>query len=182
MEHFRPKGAVKQSRGGEIIHPGYYWLAYNWENLYLSCKKCNTGWKGILFPLADPSKRAQSHKSKYKITDEKPLFVNPGEYPRRHIRFRNDAPYPLTKKGKTTIEELGLLADKRPLLKEARLERLKDLRNYCKVVKYSNEDPTNVRLAKLAARAKKRLKEYAHPSAEFSSMAKDYIKAHLTKL
>src|SRR5215211_2918260 len=28
VEHYRPKGAVKQSRGSKEIYPGYYWLAY----------------------------------------------------------------------------------------------------------------------------------------------------------
>src|SRR6185295_19460168 len=127
------------------------WLAYDWDNLYLSCKACNTGWKGTLFPLADPKKRARWHNSKYKISDEQPLFINPGvEEPRRHIRFRNDTPYPLTNKGKITIKELGLLAEKRPLLREARLEKLKDLYHYCKVVEYSIEEPTNAKLAILA--------------------------------
>jgi len=37
VEHFRPKGRVAESAG----HPGYYWLAYTWENLYLSCLFCN---------------------------------------------------------------------------------------------------------------------------------------------
>lgn len=57
-EHFRPKGGIKnidpkssklvkaktKNRDGtEIIHPGYFWLAYNWKNLVPSCHSCNTG-------------------------------------------------------------------------------------------------------------------------------------------
>lgn len=177
VEHYRPKGAVQQHRGGEVIHPGYYWLAYDWDNLFLSCKRCNSKWKSILFPLADPLKRARSHNSTYKVTDERPLFINPGkENPRNHIRFRNDAPYATTKKGQITIEELGLLADKRPSLREARLERLKDLRIYCELLKLADIDPANTDIASVAANARRRLKELSGPSAEFSSMAKDYIK------
>ena len=37
VEHFRPKGRVAENRQ----HPGYYWLAYVWENLYPSCVSCN---------------------------------------------------------------------------------------------------------------------------------------------
>ena len=37
VEHFRPKGSVAERDD----HPGYYWLAYEWENLYPSCKHCN---------------------------------------------------------------------------------------------------------------------------------------------
>lgn len=180
VEHYRPKGAVQQYRGGEVLHPGYYWLAYHWDNLYLSCKRCNSKWKSILFPLEDPLKRARSHRSKFKITDERPLFVNPSENPRRHIRFRNDAPFALTSRGRVTIEELGL--DNRPALKEARLKRLKSLRYYCKAIKLSRKHPTNAPVAELAETAKKHLRELSHPSAEFSSMAKDYIKDNLIKL
>jgi uncharacterized protein (TIGR02646 family) len=37
VEHFRPKGRVDTRPD----HPGYYWLAYSWTNLYLSCPHCN---------------------------------------------------------------------------------------------------------------------------------------------
>jgi len=37
VEHFRPKGRVAESP----LHPGYYWLTYSWENLYLACQFCN---------------------------------------------------------------------------------------------------------------------------------------------
>lgn len=37
VEHFRPKGRVAEREN----HPGYYWLCYEWENLYLSCPHCN---------------------------------------------------------------------------------------------------------------------------------------------
>ena len=61
-EHFRPKGAVKAIGanrsavipeckfvhpvdGSEVamIHPGYFWLAYDWRNLLPSCVYCNSG-------------------------------------------------------------------------------------------------------------------------------------------
>lgn len=38
IEHYRPK------RGG------YYWMAYSWDNLILSCSQCNIR-KGSLFPI-----------------------------------------------------------------------------------------------------------------------------------
>ncbi|MBG7614641.1 endonuclease [Brevundimonas sp. BAL450] len=37
IEHFRPKGAVE----GDDAHPGYWWLAGDWENLLPSCLDCN---------------------------------------------------------------------------------------------------------------------------------------------
>jgi hypothetical protein len=67
-EHFRPKGRVQDLKpnanddtlefvkivdedGEEIEHPGYFWLAYHWQNLLPSCEFCNTaGSKGNIFP------------------------------------------------------------------------------------------------------------------------------------
>jgi len=59
-EHFRPKGKVtyqsstikvKDEDGTEIVHPGYFWLAYNWKNLLPSCHTCNRyGGKKTNFP------------------------------------------------------------------------------------------------------------------------------------
>ena len=37
VEHFRPKGAVRQHSNGELEYPGYYWLAYSWTNLLVVC-------------------------------------------------------------------------------------------------------------------------------------------------
>src|SRR5215213_1418661 len=49
-EHFRPKGRVTIKKNGkeEIVmvngepHPGYYWLAYDWRNLFPACQRCNS--------------------------------------------------------------------------------------------------------------------------------------------
>jgi hypothetical protein len=62
-EHYRPKGAVKQPKGGglervtcelpdprhpgqvmTVPHPGYFWLAYDWRNLLPACVYCNSGY------------------------------------------------------------------------------------------------------------------------------------------
>ena len=37
IEHYRPKGEVE----GVPDHPGYWWLAAEWENLLPSCIDCN---------------------------------------------------------------------------------------------------------------------------------------------
>ncbi|SIS57066.1 TIGR02646 family protein [Roseivivax lentus] len=37
VEHYRPKGAV----AGEPDHPGYWWIAMDWDNLLPSCIDCN---------------------------------------------------------------------------------------------------------------------------------------------
>lgn len=37
VEHYRPKAKVSEVAS----HEGYYWVAYEWSNLLLSCAKCN---------------------------------------------------------------------------------------------------------------------------------------------
>jgi len=46
IDHFRPKGGVTE----DPEHPGYWWLAYEWSNLYFSCKPCNENAKKNRFP------------------------------------------------------------------------------------------------------------------------------------
>ncbi|MFT3856678.1 MAG: hypothetical protein QM742_03980 [Aquabacterium sp.] len=60
VEHYRPKGGYNEfdrntpsglsKRSGQ----GYFWLAYNWNNHLLSCKMCNSEFKGnIAFLMPD---------------------------------------------------------------------------------------------------------------------------------
>ena len=46
VEHFRPKAKTE----GDLIHKGYYWLAYEWSNLTLGCSICNNSKKNY-FPI-----------------------------------------------------------------------------------------------------------------------------------
>lgn len=74
VEHFRPKKAYQQSFGSAINRPGYYWLAYNWDNLLLSCSECNRSFKKNLFPLEDEHKRDIPHRN---VTREVSSLINP---------------------------------------------------------------------------------------------------------
>ncbi|NJL27016.1 MAG: hypothetical protein HC897_03595 [Thermoanaerobaculia bacterium] len=87
VEHFRPKGRVAERKE----HPGYYWLAYAWENLYPSCVFCNQNRKdaprwndpttspaqGKLdqFPVVDEMQRAMAPGAA--LGQEKPLLIDP---------------------------------------------------------------------------------------------------------
>ena len=46
VEHFRPKGKVAEK---DPPTPGYYWLANDWDNLFLACQHCNQRRKHLLF-------------------------------------------------------------------------------------------------------------------------------------
>lgn len=122
VEHYRPKKAVKQDKDERPLYPGYYWLAYSWENLYYCCEKCNRSFKKGLFPLEEPERRARSHNED--ITAERPLIIDPGgsEDPREHIGYRKNVAYGKSEIGQKTIEIVGLNRDD---LLDERLERLK---------------------------------------------------------
>ena len=90
IEHFRPKSAYKQKNEQPLQYPGYYWLAYDWENLYLSCRDCNLN-KANYFPLKMAKNRAQLHKNS--ISVEKPLLIDPEKSdPEKHIGFIGQYP------------------------------------------------------------------------------------------
>ena len=49
VEHFRPKGGYKQRKSDTLKRPGYYWLAYDWDNLFFCCQLCNEQFKRNMF-------------------------------------------------------------------------------------------------------------------------------------
>ena len=81
IDHYRPKSRVAQDR----THQGYYWLAFEWRNLRLSCQRANrlrknpetdeTGGKGDNFPLVNPESRA--HTPEDDLSVEVPAIVDP---------------------------------------------------------------------------------------------------------
>lgn len=100
IEHYRPRRAV----AGRPDHPGYYWLAYIWTNLYPACTYCNqkrwdrptwnepfgglTAGKATAFPLADESERAMGPGDN--LERERPLLLEPCSQaadPERHFRY-----------------------------------------------------------------------------------------------
>lgn len=83
VEHFRPKADVTEA---DIDHPGYWWLAYNWDNLFFSCRYCNQEHKKNHFPVADEAKRVRLEAGS--LVDEDGLLINPTEKdPQDHIGF-----------------------------------------------------------------------------------------------
>jgi uncharacterized protein (TIGR02646 family) len=109
VEHFRPKGGVRQADTEPLERPGYYWLAYEWDNLLFACERCNRRHKKSLFPLTDPSRRARSHRDA--SVHEAPIFVDPAaEDPEPYIGYRDHVPIAIggNLRGEQTIEALGL--------------------------------------------------------------------------
>ncbi|PZU99867.1 MAG: hypothetical protein DCE90_00810 [Pseudanabaena sp.] len=174
VEHFRPKGAYQQAQGEPLRYPAYYWLAYTWENLYLSCPSCNSRHKKNLFPLRDPNKRATNHSQR--ITKEIPLFIDCGkENPEDFIGFRAEYAYAIdgNKRGQITIDYLGLNSED---LIESRRQRLNDLRKLNKILIAAIEDPHNQKLQGLANEIKVHLETSLADSAVFAAAARCAIR------
>lgn len=109
VEHFRPKRMYKQNPLDTEHFPGYYWLCYNWDNLLLSCIRCNQKWKKNLFPIMHTEKRAHNHSDN--INKEKPFFINPyKEDPSLFIKFTGPLAEGIDKcnRGKLTIKYFKL--------------------------------------------------------------------------
>ncbi|WP_156115721.1 hypothetical protein [Colwellia psychrerythraea] len=77
IEHFRPKGQVKDKDGNvHDDHDGYNWLAFDLDN-YRLCKGRPNRRKSTFFPIIDERNRAISEE--YDWRDETPLFLDPIE-------------------------------------------------------------------------------------------------------
>ena len=109
VEHFRPKGSIKNP-DEDPLRPGYYWLAADWNNLFLSCQSCNTArkepeldeqgnWviaseatgKKDQFPLSDPTRHLRNHNEN--LADEEPLrlLIDPcQDQPEDFFSYKDD--------------------------------------------------------------------------------------------
>lgn len=107
VEHYRPKGAVAE----DSKHPGYWWLALEWENLLPSCIDCNRRRKQYLIegqangaPVLGAAKQLAGKKDAFPIRGkvrackpgddlhlEDPLLIDPTRHnPEDHLQWNID--------------------------------------------------------------------------------------------
>ncbi|HEX8454066.1 MAG TPA: hypothetical protein VF647_18410 [Longimicrobium sp.] len=171
IEHFRPKGGVQQSASEPVEAPGYYWLAFEWTNLLLSCKPCHQLYKKNLFPLRNPQRRAR--KPSDPLSREKLLLIDPAAMePEDYISFRREVPYAVrgNRIGKSTLEVLQL--HNRTDLNDRRRTHLESVIQMRVVVDLAKLNPKNLRLRKAARRAEAFLVRALSDAGEFSAMTK----------
>jgi uncharacterized protein (TIGR02646 family) len=128
VEHFRPKAKVEGTD-----HPGYWWLAYCWDNYFFSCKKCNQEHKKNQFPLMDGGQRAYTKEDN--LEEENPFLINPEkENPEDFVGFEWQRAYGILViavgidaegRGNETIRITGINLGKIP---EERAELVRDLK------------------------------------------------------
>ncbi len=113
VEHTRPKGGYVKLGERSMTYPGYFWLAYDWEHLLLSCEVCNRRYKRNHFPLSDESTRATDHLSTNMVAQEVTLLLNPlsaTEDPCDHLTFHKEVAIPRngSLNGEYSIRYFGL--------------------------------------------------------------------------
>lgn len=89
IEHFRPKALIKNV-GEKPVVPGYFYLAYEWDNLLLSCERCNRGiGKKNQFPVKPKGVYyIDSAKGISEIEEKCRLLLNPCiDIPEKHLIY-----------------------------------------------------------------------------------------------
>lgn len=167
VEHFRPKAGYKVARKkAKLIMPGYYWLGYNWDNLFFVCGPCNTK-KGNIFPLKDEKQRASNHRKRINL--ERPNLLNPcgTEDPKKHIKFDKSVIdiKKLTEFGKYTVEICGL---NREGLNSARAKVINDIDARLVIISTSH-DALAIKVAE------DYIRNAVSETGEFSAMVISYL-------
>lgn len=147
IEHYRPKGAVAEDDG----HPGYWWLAADWENLLPACIDCNrrrgqatptifsellkydaaarkfsksksvNTGKGDSFPISGKRATEEGHS----IGKEGALLLNPcSDDPSKHLRFHVNGSTPVALVYPRAKDGDDVAEDKFPL---AKIDERKDI-------------------------------------------------------
>lgn len=138
VEHYRPKSGVCDTDNKKVFdaagnaHQGYFWFAYEWLNLLISCAKCNIfeisekvvkHGKGERFPLEGGQRSFTPDDG----VVEQPTLLNPWiDDPADHLKFDGSGTISWhTERGHRNVDLLGL---NRAGLLEQRTETCSDLK------------------------------------------------------
>ncbi|MHC1754578.1 MAG: hypothetical protein AB9861_03955 [Methanosarcina sp.] len=193
VEHYRPKGESKQTDSDPANKPGYYWLAYDWDNLLIACQRCNRRKKKSLFPLLNPDERASSTNKN--IAVERPVFINPCiEDPKNFIKFNLEYPVGIDDngRGEKTLDELNLVNDE--TLNEIRRNHLEIVNAFIDSIKINiesleslNDETLNdaSRLQSIKGRLSNHLKillNYLEDSSSYAGMIRSNLEGEIQEL
>lgn len=172
VEHFRPKGGWVQKEKDKLSSVGYYWLAYDWDNLFLACQKCNQTFKKNYFPLENPDGRALNHT--HDISKELHLIINPSiDNPQDHLLFKKEVVTSKTAKGEETIKRTAI--DQEPFEEDRRTcYQTIDLLITCLKLFNNNQISSPDAQTILAS-----IKELVHPQKPYYAMLRDNFKTEL---
>lgn len=109
--HFRPPSNARDPFLGTVAPDHYWWLAYEWRNLYAICATCDRN-LGTQFPVRDGRRVSASEK----LSAEQPLLLDPcADDPQEYLEFRDAVVYPragippaMAERAEATIRIFGL--------------------------------------------------------------------------
>ncbi|WP_299764439.1 AAA family ATPase [uncultured Dokdonia sp.] len=171
VDHFRPKRNA-MNLDGSVSENHYWWLTYEWENLYSSCRNCNFN-KRSRFPV-----QGRRSSKDQPVSKEQPWILdpcNPEDFREQHFYYSEDGKMiGITRRGEITIDIF-------------KLNRVNLIETRKKIIDRSS------RLISLAALTIKRrgkayneieagLKDLISPSSEHTSVAIHYVKAFSERL
>ena len=159
VEHFRPKqGAVDLE--GNFFSAHYWWLAYEWRNLYTVCMPCNRS-KRNRFPVTGP--RAVLETPYEDLGHEQSLLLDPCvDKPGKHLVFDERGRIASEhERGQITIEILGL--NRSPLVKARR-------KAYT-----SLSELWDAWLVNKSPKLQKEIMAKMQPEAEFSALSRQFV-------
>lgn len=210
IEHYRPKAEVIDE-GNQKLIPGYYWLAYDWDNLLLSCNNCNrkttqevrdaadeSMGKGNKFPLTAQNFRCLDDSKDVTVFEEQGrLLLNPCvDHPEDHLIFMDDGAIKAKSlpdgqadiKAEVSIKvyalhRLPLVTKRAELFKSIQLHitELKEIFDDMVIAKQNNDA---ARVEVLDGRLKRKvdvLKELQNEKRVYSGLAKQIITPFLTE-
>jgi hypothetical protein len=196
VEHFRPKGKVNEKTPQT---PGYYWLANNWDNLFLACQHCNQRRKHILygettslsygkldqFPIEPEGHRLHQPTGNFKQEEQARLLINPCEDdPTIHLAYEPEEAVivPLTPQGKKSVEVFVL---QRPLLVQERKKKLYEVFQQIGRVKRAlerlNQRPTSLAAEAEFAYELSQLLHFTKDEAHYAGMCRFFVKKFLVE-
>jgi 5-methylcytosine-specific restriction endonuclease McrA len=194
VEHFRPKGKVKEK---DPPTPGYFWLANDWDNLFLSCQHCNQRRKHILvgeeeleshgkmdqFPLDPETVRVHECSAEFENEEKARLLINPcKDLPEEHFQYEreNSVMIPLTTKGETSIRVYVL---HRPILVQERKKQMLKLFKQMAIAKnlleQMNNQIDNNNIKNLFEMALESVMDFTKETEVYAGMSRYFVRQFL---
>ncbi len=183
VEMYRPKASVAE----RPEHPGYWWLASDWDNLLVACIDCNRSrvhagersGKANRFPLVDETQRAFNPGEE---TREQPLLLDPcRDDPESHLVFdESGMVVSATARGQATISVLGL--NRSGLVEARKHAALLVQASIARVETLIRRRPDSPDLAEMLQTELSGLRESTEPSEEFAALKRQLIRPVLDRL
>ncbi|HEU0246380.1 MAG TPA: AAA family ATPase [Gaiellaceae bacterium] len=149
VQHYRPRSGALAANGA-LSPDHYWWLAYDWENLLVSCPTCER-MKGQRFPVA--AKRAEPRTTGAALSSEQPLLLNPRiDDPTEYLLYLDDGT--VVGRGERALTTIDILGLNRAELVSDRIEEL--------------------RLAHAEWESTRDIERLLDPSAEFAAMRRQF--------